>query len=68
MLGGIRHKILDAAHDVVEKGIAVDEAAEAGDLASDGSSDLSLVILEKLDKGGHEVSRHDLLIDSLGNL
>lgn len=68
MLGGIGNEVLDTAHDIVEERIAVDKGAETGNLACDGSADLGLVVLQKLDKGGDKISRNDFFIDGLGNL
>lgn len=64
----VRHKILDAAHDVVEERGTVDESTEARDLTGNGSADLGLVVLEKLDKRRDQVPRDDLIVDGLCNL
>lgn len=68
VLGGIGHEVFDAAHDVIEERVAVNEGAEAGDLASDGGSDLGFVVLEELYECGDEIPRNDLLVNSLGDL
>lgn len=68
MLGGVGNEIFDAAHDVIEQDIAINESAEAGYLASDGGPDFGLGILEHLDEGRDEVSGKNLIVDSLGNL
>ena len=52
MLGAVRHQILHSAHDVVEKGIPVDQGAEARDLASNGRPNLGLAVFEQFYKGG----------------
>lgn len=68
MLRSVGYEVLNARHNVFEKNIAVNQAAESGDLASDGSANLGLVILEQLDKGRNQIARNNLLIDGLGNL
>lgn len=68
MLGSIRNEVFDAAHDIVEKSVAIDEGAESGDLAGDGRPDFGLVILQKLDKCRDKIPRNNLLVNGLGDL
>lgn len=68
MLRAVRHQVLHRPHNLIEEGIPVDQGAEAGDLASNGSPYLSLAVLEQFYKGGDEIPGNHLLIDRFGNL
>lgn len=68
MLRSVRDKVLDTTHDVVEENVTVDKSAEAGNLASNSGSHLSLIVLEKLYKCGNKIPGDNLLIYCLGNL
>lgn len=68
VLRAVRHQILDRAHDLVEKGIPVDQSAEARDLASDRRPHLGLAVFEQLYKGGDQIPGNNLLINRLGDL
>lgn len=68
MLRIVRHKVLNTAHDVVQEGFSVDERTEARNLTGNCSSNLGLIVFEKLDKRGHEISGNHLFVHSLGNL
>lgn len=68
MLRGVGDEILNTTHNVVEENTTVNESAEARNLTSNGGSHLGLIVLEKLNEGGNEISRNNLLIHRLGNL
>lgn len=68
MLGGIGDEIFDAAHDIVEESVAIDESAKPGDLTSNCRPNFGLIILKKLDKCRNKIPRNNLLINSLGDL
>ncbi len=68
MLRSVRHEVLNTWHNIFEKDVVVNQSAESGNLASDGSADLGLVILEQLDESRNQIARNNLLIDGLGNL
>lgn len=53
MLGGIRDKVLDGTHNVIEKCSPIKQAAEAGDLAGDSGSNFGFIVFQQLDKCRH---------------
>lgn len=56
MLGAVRNKILNATHDVVQKGVPVHKGTETRNLTRDRRPHLGLVILKQLDERGNQIS------------
>lgn len=67
-MGGVRNKIFDAAHNLVEECRSLYQPAEAWNLTRDGSPHFGLVVLEQLDERGYKVSGDNLLVNGPGNL
>jgi hypothetical protein len=52
----------------LEQNISLDEGAESRNLASNGSSHLSLGVFEELDEGRNKITADNLVVDGLGDL
>ncbi len=46
VLRSVGNEVLNTRHNIFEKDLAVNQSTESGNLASDGSADLGLVVLE----------------------
>lgn len=68
MLRRVSNKLLDARHDLVEQGLAIEETAEPRNLSSNGASNFCFCVFQKLDECRNKIPTDDLFVDCFSNL
>lgn len=68
MLRAVRHEVLNAPHDIAQKGGPVHEGAESRDLTGNRCPYLGLVVLEQFYKGRNQIPRNNFLVHRFRDL